>query len=201
MANERAIEMFVGGVVLDPSTQAPIVILKDESGQVNLPIWIGMAEATSIASAIKQVAMARPLTHDVMYTILMDLSVVIERIVITELRESTYYAELVLRQGERAVVQDCRPSDAIALALRASAPIFVTEQVLDHAKTAFSTGPVVDPASQPPESTDPSLPTDEIPETGPADDEEKQPNFASVDKDKWKDLLQDLDPDDFKYKT
>jgi uncharacterized protein len=98
-------------------------------------------------------------------------------------------------------VQDCRPSDAIALALRASAPIFVTEQVLDHAKTAFNTGSVIDPAAQSPESTDPGLSSEEVAETGPPEEEERQPNFAAVDKDKWKDLLQELDPDDFKHKA
>lgn len=197
MAHERAIEMFVGGLVLDPSTQAPIVILKDETGQVTLPIWIGIAEATSIASAIKQVAMARPLTHDLMYSVLLDLGVTVERIVITELRESTYFAEMVLRQGDRALIQDCRPSDAIALALRASAPIFVTDQVLDHAKTTFSGTPM------PPGVAEPEIPTEENAEGGTDHTEPPQEagqDFNSIDKDKWKDILSELDPDDFKYK-
>ena len=134
MADETAVEMFVGGLVLDPNTQAPVVVLKDESGEICLPIWIGIAEATSIATAIKQVGMERPLTHDLMHEIFGQLDVSVQRVVITELRESTYYAELILSQGDRVLIIDSRPSDAIAVALRASAPIFVVQGVLDQAK-------------------------------------------------------------------
>ena len=86
---DSAIEMFVGGLVLDPNTQAPVVILKDEEGKYILPIWIGVAEATSIASAIKQVTMARPLTHDLMHDIFLQVDLKVQRVVITELKEST----------------------------------------------------------------------------------------------------------------
>jgi len=138
MGNESAVEMFVGGLVLDPATQAPIVVLKDETGQVTLPIWIGIAEATSIASAIKQVAMARPLTHDLFFELLLELGITVQRVVITELKDSTYFAELVLGQGDKVMVLDARPSDAIAMALRATAPIFVAQAVLDQARLAFA---------------------------------------------------------------
>ncbi|MEI6517696.1 MAG: bifunctional nuclease domain-containing protein, partial [bacterium] len=114
MVTEAAVEMFVGGLVLDPATQAPIVVLKDESGQITLPIWIGIAEATSIASAIKQVAMARPLTHDLFYDLLLELGITVQRVVITELKDSTYFSELVLGQGDKVLILDARPSDAIA---------------------------------------------------------------------------------------
>lgn len=193
-ADETAIEMFVGGLLLDPNTQAPVVVLKDESGEVCLPIWIGVAEATSIASAIKQVTMARPLTHDLMHDTFQELGVRVQRVVITELRDSTYFAELVLAEGDKVIILDSRPSDAIAIALRASAPIYVTQSVLDQAKVTFQTQLV--PAEPPPaegeEGEDSGAEGEEAPE-GQAD-------FKNVDKEKWEELLKKLDPDDFKYK-
>lgn len=194
MGNESAVEMFVGGLVIDPATQAPIVVLKDETGEYTLPIWIGIPEATSIASAIKQVSMARPLTHDLFYDLLLEVGVTVQRIVITELRESTYFAELILGQGDRIVVLDARPSDAIALALRASAPIYVTQSVLEQAKVAFGG---VDPlaAMEAEESQDAGEEQE-----GEGEEVDPSKDFTSVDKDKWEELLTDLDPDDFKYK-
>jgi len=189
MSKEKAIEMFVGGLVLDPNTQAPVVVLKDESGELALPIWIGVAEATSIASAIKQVKMARPLTHDLMYSLFGEVGVKVERIVITELKDSTYYAELVLSHGEKALIFDSRPSDAIAIALRASAPIFVTQQVLEQAKVTFSE--TEDLAGSGAEGEDADQ---EAQKAGDRKD------FTTIEKDKWSDILQELDPDDFKYK-
>jgi len=196
MSNDTAVEMFVGGLVLDPATQAPIVVLKDESGACTLPIWIGIAEATSIASAIKQVTMARPLTHDLMYDLLLDLGVTIQRIMITELKESTYFAELVLRQGDKALILDCRPSDAIALALRASAPIYVAQQVLDQAKVAFMTPSAATGAEGSPQNQGGTE------EEGDALEDPQDPSqdFTSIDKEKWEEILRQLDPDDFKYK-
>ena len=192
MVQEAAIEMFVGGLVMDPTTQAPIVVLKDETGTVSLPIWIGITEATSIASAIKQIAMARPLTHDLFYDLLQQLGITVQRIVITELRESTYFAELILGQGDKALVLDARPSDAIAMALRASAPIFVAQQVLDQAKIAFaSQGDAVPQPSRPVEG--------ESAEEG-GGVESSSSDFQAVDKAKWEEILSQLDPDDFKYK-
>jgi len=197
MAEDNAVEMFVGGLLLDPHTQAPVVVLKDESGNVHLPIWIGIAEATSIASAIKQINMSRPLTHDLMYDVLTELGVQIERVVITDLKDSTYFAELILSRGEKAIILDSRPSDAIALALRASAPIFVAQQVLDRARIAFSTAP----------ASSEGQPGAEDGQGGESSAEGKQgsagfggPDFKSIDKDKWQELLNALDPDDFKYK-
>ena len=196
MVNEAAVELCVGGLLMDPTTQAPIVVLKDESGSVTLPIWIGLTEATSIASAIKQIAMARPLTHDLFYDLLQELGITVQRIVITELRESTYFAELVLGQGDRALVLDARPSDAIAMALRASAPIYVAQQVLDQARIAFaSQGAGAEPAGS---QTQQGAPPSEEGET--ESEEESSKDFQAVDKAKWEEILQQLDPDDFKYK-
>lgn len=193
MGMENAVEMFVGGLVLDPNTQAPVVVLKDEGGEICLPIWIGVAEATSIASAIKQVTMARPLTHDLLFDILNEVGMKVERIIISDLRESTYFAELVVTLGDKALVFDSRPSDAIGIAVRASAPIFVAQHVLDQAKIAF------------PNQVPPSEKPEEPQEEGPAQatEEEAQPSqadFTNVDKDKWNEILDELDPDDFKYK-
>jgi len=190
MSNDTAVEMFVGGLLLDRNTQAPVVILKDEKGLITLPIWIGIAEATSIASAINQINMARPLTHDLVNDIFGKIGVSVQRVVITELKESTYFAELVVSQGDKVLIFDSRPSDAIALALRSAAPIFVTQEVLDQAKVTFS-------SSQPEGDSVPpgqGLSQDSgntAPQTG---------DFTNIDKDKWIEILNNLDPDDFKYK-
>jgi len=190
MSNENAIEMYVAGLVLDPNTQAPVVVLKDEAGSVHIPIWIGIAEATSIASAIKQLPMARPLTHDLMYEIFQQLGVKVERVVITELRDSTYYAELILSIGDRAAILDSRPSDAIAVALRASAPIFVAERVIDQAKASFSVMPQGGATGGEPESGGEE--SDAVKASGQ--------DFKQIDKDRWREILEKLDPEDFKFK-
>jgi bifunctional DNase/RNase len=199
MGNDTAVEMFVGGLVLDPSTQAPIVVLKDATGQVTLPIWIGIAEATSIASAIKQVAMPRPLTHDLFYDLLLDLGVTVQRVVITELKDSTYYSELVLGQGDRMTLLDARPSDAIAMALRAHAPIYVAQQVLDQAKIAFANNPPPPiPEAASGESSGAVAEEEGADEQAPAD--ESSTDFKDINKDKWQEILDQLDAEDFKYK-
>lgn len=191
--NETAVEMFVGGLVLDPQSQHPVVVLKDESGDLCLPIWIGVAEATSIASAIKNLNMPRPLTHDLMTTIFEELAVSVQRIVITDLKESTYYAEIILSVGEKALIIDSRPSDAIAIAVRAQAPIFVAQHVIDQAKMSVPTPPPVEGSAQEQQGAGEESKQEE--EAGAGDSD-----LSTVDKGKWKDILDDLDPDDFKYK-
>jgi bifunctional DNase/RNase len=203
MVHDSAIEMFVGGLVLDPATQAPIVVLKDEAGDTTLPIWIGIQEATSIASAIKQVQMARPLTHDLFYDLLHEVGITVQRVVITELKESTYFAELVLGQGDRVIILDSRPSDAIAMALRASAPIYVAQAVLEQAKIAFAgNNPLASMDNQTPDAKAQEAQGDQgaSSEEAEAEASDESKNFAGIDKDKWEELLSDLDPDDFKYK-
>ena len=186
---DTAVEMFVGGLVLDPNTQAPVVILKDETGEFVLPIWIGVSEATSIASAIKQVSMARPLTHDLMHEIFSQVGVVVQRVVITELKDSTYFAELAISKGDRVMLVDSRPSDAIAIALREAAPIFVTKSVLQTAKATFQIEQAESLANPPvnDEEEDPAI-------------DQQEADFKNVAKDRWEDLLEKLDPDDFKFK-
>jgi hypothetical protein len=194
--NETAVEMFVGGLVLDPHSQHPVVVLKDESGDMCLPIWIGVAEATSIASAIKNLNMPRPLTHDLMTDIFQELGVKVQRIVITDLKESTYFAELILSVGEKALIIDSRPSDAIAIAVRAQAPIFVAQHVIDQAKMNVPPAPPLEGAQ-----TEQSQGKPEDAEQAAADPAEPEgADLSTVDKGKWKDILDDLDPDDFKYK-
>lgn len=196
MVKESVVEMFVGGLVMDPTTQAPIIVLKNETGEVSLPIWIGMAEATSIASALKQVVMSRPLTHDLFYELLLQLGVTVQSVVITELRESTYFAELVLGQGDKIVTLDSRPSDAVALALRASAPIYVAERVLKQALASFGTqGSGIPPAEQSSGGAAPEAASGE--QEG---QEDPSHDFQSIDKERWEEILKQLDPDDFKYK-
>lgn len=127
------IELELVGVRVELPHNQPIVLLKEQTGFRFLPIWIGAPEATSIAFALQGVAMPRPLTHDLMRNVLADLAVNVERIVVTELREGTFYAEIELVHGSETVKVSSRPSDAIALAVRATAPIFADEAVLAEA--------------------------------------------------------------------
>jgi bifunctional DNase/RNase len=202
--DDTAVEMFVGGLVLDPNTQAPVVVLKDETGDVHLPIWIGIAEATSIASAIKDLNMARPLTHDLMIDIFSELGVRVQRVVITELKDSTYYAELILSSGDKAIIMDSRPSDAIGIALRASAPIFVANQVLEQAQITFNeqsetSSAATDAADAAAESGEPM--SEELQQQiDVAEQVNPSKDFKDIDKTKWEKMLEELEIDDFKYK-
>ncbi|HEY7401170.1 MAG TPA: bifunctional nuclease family protein [Actinomycetota bacterium] len=127
------IEMELAGVRVELPTNQPIVLLKEKDGERYLPIWIGAAEAAAIALSLQGVVTPRPMTHDLMKTILEDLGVTVSRIVVTELREGTFYAQLdMARNGDRLEVSS-RPSDAIALAVRMAIPIFANEDVLEEA--------------------------------------------------------------------
>ena len=127
------IELNLVGVRVELPTNQPIVLLKERDGERYLPIWIGAAEAAAIALSLQGVVTPRPMTHDLLRTILEDLAVDVNRIEVTELRESTFYATIAMnRQGEEYEVSS-RPSDAIALAVRMSVPIFVHEDVLEEA--------------------------------------------------------------------
>ena len=129
------IEMSIKGLMVDPITNMPIVILKDKEGERVLPIWVGIFEANAIALQIENIATPRPMTHDLLRNIITDLDGRVDRIVVSDLKENTFYAIVHLTvRGERIAV-DARPSDAIALALRTRAPIFVEDTVIDHAKT------------------------------------------------------------------
>ena len=129
------IEMTIKGLMVDPITNMPIVILRDKDGHRVLPIWVGVFEANAIALQIENVTTPRPMTHDLLKNVIADLRARIDKIVVSDLKENTFFALIYLSIGGEVMAIDARPSDAIALALRARAPIFVEEKVIDHAKT------------------------------------------------------------------
>jgi hypothetical protein len=128
--------MTIKGLMVDPITNTPIIILRDKDGQRVLPIWVGVFEANAIALQIENATTPRPMTHDLLKNVIQDLRGRIEKIVVSDLKENTFYALIYLSVGGEMMAIDARPSDAIALALRARAPIFVEEKVIDHAKTS-----------------------------------------------------------------
>lgn len=136
------IEMSIKGLMVDPVAGTPIVILKDKLGERVLPIWVGVPEANAIALQIENVATPRPMTHDLLRNIIADLEGRVDRVVVSDLKDNTYFAVIHLTvRGERVAV-DARPSDAIALALRTRSPILVEEAVIDSAKsTDFTSEP------------------------------------------------------------
>jgi bifunctional DNase/RNase len=129
------IEMTIKGLMVDPITNMPIVILKDKDGERVLPIWVGIFEANAIALQIENIATPRPMTHDLLRNIITDLDGHVDRVVVSDLKDNTFFAIIHLTVKGEAVVVDARPSDAIALALRTRAPILVDETVIDNAKT------------------------------------------------------------------
>jgi hypothetical protein len=134
------IEMTIKGLMVDPITNMPIVILRDKDGDRVLPIWVGIFEANAIALQIENISTPRPMTHDLLRNVISDLKAAVQKIVVCDLQENTFYALIYLSLNGDTVALDARPSDAIALALRTRAPIFVEDTVIDNAKTVdFST--------------------------------------------------------------
>lgn len=127
------IQMKVFGLALDEDSQVPVLILKDEDESRTLPIWIGAMEAMAISLTLNKVDLPRPMTHDLLLSSLKTLGAEVVRVDVVALKDGTYYAEIEVKTGEAVKRIDSRPSDAIALALRAEAPIFVDDQVLDQA--------------------------------------------------------------------
>jgi len=164
------VEMVIAGIALDPVTKMPIIILKDLNGENALPIWIGIAEASAIATQLEKIDLARPMTHDLLKNILQAMETRVERVEVTSLQDNTFFANIYLHFGETVFTIDSRPSDAIALALRTESPIFVSEEVLEQAKN-------IDLQKMEEESS------------------------SQEDKDKWKEILENLTPEAFgKYK-
>jgi len=128
------IEMVIKGLMIDPITNMPIVILKDKGGERVLPIWVGVFEANAIALQIENIATPRPMTHDLLRNILSEIEANVQRIVVSDLRDNTFYAMIYLNRGGELIAIDARPSDAIALALRTKSPIFVEDAVVESAK-------------------------------------------------------------------
>jgi uncharacterized protein len=172
---EDFILMIVGGLTLDPTTKMPIVVLKDPDNKLNLPIWIGPLEAASMATELEGIRPQRPMTHDLIRNVLGDLGATVEAVEVTELRENTYFARILVRTREgRDMEVDSRPSDAIAIALRTKSPIYVAKKVLEMSSELH------EQAAEPANGGD--------------------QNLASVSRDKWSEILERMSPDDFKYK-
>ena len=129
------IEMTIKGLMVDPVTNMPIVILRDEASERVLPIWVGIFEANAIALQIENIETPRPMTHDLLRNVIANLNGAVEKIVVSDLKENTFYALIYVRIAEELVAVDARPSDAIALALRVSAPIYVEDDVIQNAKS------------------------------------------------------------------
>lgn len=162
--------MSVGGLTVDPVTKTPIVVLRDSENKLNLPIWIGILEATAMATELEGIKMSRPMTHDLLRSALAALGATVEAVEVNDLRENTYFALVHLRQGDRTLTIDSRPSDAIALALRERCPIYVAKAVLEQSSVLQQ-----------------------------AEEGEDQ-NLSNVAPEKWADILDKMGPDDFKYK-
>jgi bifunctional DNase/RNase len=170
MTRENFILMTVGGLTLDPVTKTPIVILKDPENKLNLPIWIGLLEATAMATELEGIKMARPMTHDLLNALINELGARVEWIEVTDLRDNTYYALIYVRAGDRQFKIDSRPSDAISLALRTKSPIYVAKKVLEASSILQQM------------------------------EETAETNLSNVSRDKWADILDKMSPEDFKYK-
>ena len=138
------VEMSVKGLMVDPVTNMPIVILRDADNQRVLPIWVGPVEANAIALQIENIAPPRPMTHDLLRNLVAEMGATLVRVIIADLRENTFYAYLELHRGGEVQLLDARPSDAIALAIRAKAPVFVDTRVLDQARSVDVTSEQAD---------------------------------------------------------
>jgi bifunctional DNase/RNase len=128
------VEMKIRGLMMDPVTNMPIVVLKDLNGNTILPIWVGIYEANAIALEIEKVSTPRPMTHDLIKTLLLGLGTGIRKVVVSELKDDTFYAVIWLDRDGELISVDSRPSDALALALRLDCPIYVDESVLKNSK-------------------------------------------------------------------
>lgn len=135
------VEMKIKGLMIDPVSNMPIIILKNPTGESVLPIWVGIFEANAIAMQMENIISPRPMTHDLLKNVIDAFGAAIQRIVITDLKENTFFASIFLERNEAGeVCIDSRPSDAMALALRADAPIFVEQSVLDKSSSPDSGG-------------------------------------------------------------
>ncbi|HEX4438795.1 MAG TPA: bifunctional nuclease family protein [Thermoanaerobaculia bacterium] len=139
------VKVEIKGLLMDPVSNMPVVILRDLEKGLFLPIWVGIFEANAIALEMEKVATPRPMTHDLLKNLLTELNTRVERVVINDLRENTFFARIHLTRGDSNLSVDSRPSDAIALALRAHAEIFVEEMVLEKSRSLRAESPDQDP--------------------------------------------------------
>jgi uncharacterized protein len=181
--NETMLQMIVGGITLDPVHNMPIVILKEPEGDKAIPIWIGLVEASAIATELEGVKLARPMTHDLLKNVLQTLNGKLIRIEIHDLKENTFYAALIVQGPDGGTLTvDSRPSDAIALALRTGSPVYVSKRVIELSQHLDLSKPI---------GKEGNPPTSHV-----MDGDMKQ-----SDKDKWTQILENLKPEDFgKYK-
>ncbi len=166
------INMYVHAITIDPVSRSPILILKEKGGDRTLPVWIGLLEATAIATEMEKLEFARPMTHDLAVNMLRAMHIEMPKIEITDIKDNTYYARITLISKSGSASVDARPSDAVALALRTGADIKVNEEILDH----------------PSNSASPAMHRDS------PDEDQADP------KEKWAKVLEELDPDSIKYK-
>ena len=165
------IEMKVAGITMDPFSNTPIVILKDVHGKTALPIWIGVLEASAIATELGEIKPPRPMTHDLLKNIFETLNVEVTKIEVTNLKDNTFFATIHLSLFDKSFTIDSRPSDAIALALRTNAPIYVNEKVIEDSRSIS------------------------------VSKDEKLLDATTNDEQKWQEFLENLSPEDFgKYK-
>lgn len=166
------VETKVSGIIIDPISNSPVLILKEISGTRVLPIWIGVMEAAAIAAELENVKFPRPMTHDLIKSIIEKMQCILTKVIITELKENTYYANIYLEpEGGAEMVIDSRPSDAVAIALRTGSPIFVSEEVLEKSRSTELFSAI--------------------------EDEEEREKVRK----KWEEILASLSPEDFgKYK-
>jgi bifunctional DNase/RNase len=135
------IEVKIRALMMDPNSGTPIIILKDVNSETMLPIWVGAYEANAIALEIEKIAPQRPMTHDLLRNLIVEMGARVERVVVTELRDNTFFAVIEMRTLDGAALMlDSRPSDAIALALRADCPIFVDMEVIRASRNTVSSG-------------------------------------------------------------
>jgi len=137
--SDAMIEMFVSGVVMEPRSKTPVLVLKDAEGRHLLPIWVGIMEAGAVAAVLEEVVPPRPMTHDLMASVLADLGAKVVSVQVSRIENDTFYAVIELEQDGRSVTLDARPSDAVAIALRTGAPVMVAVDVIKTAGIVVET--------------------------------------------------------------
>jgi len=186
--------MTVAGITLDPTNNMPIVLLRDLAETVAIPIWIGLVEASAIATQLESIQLSRPMTHDLLKSVLQALGGNLKRVVVCDLRENTFYALLYLERDGRVLEVDARPSDALALALRTGSEIFVARKVIERSQV-LDMEQVREVLSKPSLSRSANPAEQTRAEPGAAEQGEKP------EQDRWSEILANLKPDDFgKYK-
>lgn len=141
-------EVTIAGLTLDPSSNTPIIILKTVSDEQTIPIWIGLLEATSIASALQNIHFDRPMTHDLFKNFMANFEMSVKKVEVCDLRNNTFYARIHFTSEDRVFDMDARPSDAIAIALRFEAPIFVDDTVIEKSKAKYEDAEVADESEE-----------------------------------------------------